>query len=77
MFMQMTIHPAVGNAENSSGTTALSILSVANTYVSVKVGRGTELQAGKSRFRFPMGLLEISIDLMLPAALRSGVRLCL
>ena len=33
------------------------------------VGRGTELQAGRSRVRFTMVSLEIFIDIILPAAL--------
>ena len=33
------------------------------------VGRGTALQAGRSRGRFSMGSLRFVIDLILPAAL--------
>jgi hypothetical protein len=33
------------------------------------VGCGTMVQAGRSRVRFPMRLLDFSIDLILPAAL--------
>jgi hypothetical protein len=33
------------------------------------VGRGTMLQAGRSRVRFPMRSLSFSVDLILPAAL--------
>jgi hypothetical protein len=33
------------------------------------VGLGTMLQAGRSRVGFPMGLLDFSIDLILPVAL--------
>jgi hypothetical protein len=33
------------------------------------VGWGTTLQAGKSRFRFPMRSLDFSLDLIIPAAL--------
>ena len=40
-------------------------------------GRGTVLQAGRSRFRFPMGLLGIFIDLILLAALWAWDRLSL
>jgi hypothetical protein len=32
------------------------------------VGRGTMLQAGSSRARFPMRLLDFSVDVILPAA---------
>jgi hypothetical protein len=35
------------------------------------VGRGTALQVGRSRVRFPMGSLEFFIDIILPAALWS------
>jgi hypothetical protein len=37
-----------------------------SAHVSV-VGRGTTLQAGRSRVRFPMSSLDFSIDLILPA----------
>jgi hypothetical protein len=33
------------------------------------VGRGTALQDGRSRFRFPMGSFGYFVDLILPAAL--------
>jgi hypothetical protein len=33
------------------------------------VGRGTMLQAGRSRFRFPTGSVDFLIDLILPASL--------
>jgi hypothetical protein len=33
------------------------------------IGSGTMLQAGRPRVRFPMRLLDFSIDLILPAAL--------
>jgi hypothetical protein len=33
------------------------------------VGRGTALQAGRSRVRFPMVSLKFFIDIILPAAL--------
>jgi hypothetical protein len=33
------------------------------------VGRGTVLQSGRSRFRFPMVPLDFFIDIILPAAL--------
>ena len=33
------------------------------------VGRGTAIQAGRSRVRFPMVSLEFFIDIILPAAL--------
>jgi hypothetical protein len=41
------------------------------------VGRGTALQAGRSRVRFPDVALEYFIDTILPAALWPWVRLSL
>jgi hypothetical protein len=41
------------------------------------VGWGTALQAGKSRFRFPMVSLEFLVDIILPAALWNWCRLSL
>jgi hypothetical protein len=41
------------------------------------VGGGTMLQAGKSRVRITMRLLDFSIGLILPAVLWSWGRLCL
>jgi hypothetical protein len=41
------------------------------------VGRGTALQAGRSRVRFPMVSLDFFIDIFLPAALWSWVWLSL
>jgi hypothetical protein len=38
---------------------------------------GTKLQAGRSRFRFPITLMDFSIDLIFPAALWSWDRLSL
>jgi hypothetical protein len=40
-----------------------------HTYILSVVGWGTMLQTGKSRVRIPMGPLDFSIDLILPAAL--------
>jgi len=41
------------------------------------VGRGTALQAGRSRIRFPMVSLEFFIDIILPSALWPCGRLSL
>jgi len=42
-----------------------------------EVGRDTALQARRSRVRFPIGSLELSVDIILPSALWSWGRLSL
>ena len=47
-----------------------SLLKISTTYAEqVLVGRGTALQAGRSRVRFPILSLKFPTDIVLPAAL--------